>query len=56
MIGFLFELPSWLLLAFCPKIFGGDGDLRTMVLLENECCLSGRYDQSWRGCSTLLSV
>ena len=30
---------------FCPKILGGGGDLRMMVLLFNECSLSGRDTQ-----------
>ena len=28
-------------MAFCPKILGGGGDLRIIVLLKNECSFSG---------------
>ena len=34
--GGLLESPQWLLLAFCPKIFGGGGNLWMLVLLEKE--------------------
>ena len=40
---------SWVTLvvafASCPKIFGGGGDLWMLVLLENECSLSGGDNQ-----------
>ena len=32
---------SGCLMAFCPKILGGGGDLRIIVLLKNECSFSG---------------
>ena len=28
-------------MAFCPKILGGGGDLRIIILLKNECSFSG---------------
>ena len=37
-------------MAFCPKILGGGGDLRIIVLLKNECSFSG--DDMWGGGDT----
>ena len=35
-IGGSLESPYWLLLAFCPKILGGGGDLQMICLLLYE--------------------
>ena len=32
---------SGCLMAFCPKILGGGGDLRIIIFLKNECSFSG---------------
>ena len=37
-------------MAFCPKILGGGGDLRIIVLLKNECSFSG--GDMWGGGDT----
>ena len=37
-------------MAFCPKILGGGGDLQIIVLLKNECSLSG--GDMWGGRDT----
>ena len=37
---------------FCPKIVGGGGDLQMMVLVKNECSLSGGDNHKWWGHST----
>ena len=50
----LLALPKWLLLAFCPKILGGDIDLQVMVLFRNECGLSGENNHRWCGHSILI--
>ena len=42
------------LLAFSPKILGGGGDLQIVILLKNECSLSGGDNVRWWGCQTLL--
>ena len=41
------ESPWWLLLAFCPKILGGGGDLQIVILLKKECCFSGADNVRW---------
>ena len=35
------------LLTFCPKIFGGDGDLQIVALLEKECSFTGADNVRW---------
>ena len=42
-------------MAFCPKILGGGGDLRIIVLLKNEISLSGGDNVMWWGHSNLTS-
>ena len=37
-------------MAFCPKVLGGGGDLRIIVLLKNECSFSG--GDMWGGGDT----
>ena len=37
-------------MAFCPKILGGGGDLRIIILLKNECSVSG--GDMWGGGDT----
>ena len=37
-------------MGFCPKILGGGGDLRIIVLLKNECSFSG--GDMWGGGDT----
>ena len=37
-------------MAFCPKILGGGGDLQIIILLKNECSLSG--SDMWVGGDT----
>ena len=54
LIGGSLESPYWLLLAFCPKIFGGGGDLGIVFLLKNECRLSGVDNHRWWRHSNLL--
>ena len=39
------ESPYWLLLAFCPEILGGGGDLRMILLLFYGCHLSAENNQ-----------
>ena len=49
LIGGSLESAQWLIQAFWPKILGGDRDQRIVILLENECSLSGMDNHRWIG-------